>query len=116
MRTLLSLTAVVSFVIVAAWAGPKMRSTASTPKTAERLAMASDGTGLKTATLAVSGMTCETCPLTVKLSLTKVVGVTDVDVRFDTKQAVVAFEDTKTTVAALVKATTDAGYPSTVKE
>ncbi|MGE3843363.1 MAG: mercury resistance system periplasmic binding protein MerP [Vicinamibacterales bacterium] len=69
----------------------------------------------KTVTLAVPGMTCATCPITVKKALTKVAGVTNVDVDLDNLQAVVTFDDAKTTVAALTKATTDAGYPSTVK-
>lgn len=69
----------------------------------------------RTVTLAVPGMTCATCPITVKKALTKVTGVTKVDVDLDKLQAVVTFDDAKTTVAALTKATTDAGYPSTVK-
>ena len=69
----------------------------------------------KTVTLAVPRMTCSACPITVKKALTKIAGVSKVDVDLDKLQAVVTFDDTKTTVAALTKATTDAGYPSTVK-
>ena len=69
----------------------------------------------KTVTLAVPGMNCPTCPITVKKALTKVAGVAAVDVNLRKLQAVVTFDDAKTTVAALTKATTDAGYPSTVK-
>ena len=69
----------------------------------------------KTVTLAVPGMTCAACPITVKKALTKVTGVAKVDVNLDKLQAVVIFDEAKTTVAALTKATTDAGYPSTVK-
>ncbi len=69
----------------------------------------------KTVTLAVPGMFCATCPITVKKALTKVTGVAKVDVDLDKRQAVVTFDDAKTTVAALTKATTNAGYPSTVK-
>jgi len=69
----------------------------------------------KTVTLAVPGMTCSACPITVKKALTKVTGVSKVDVDLDKLQAVVTFDDAKTTVTALTKATTDAGYPSTVK-
>lgn len=72
--------------------------------------------GSKTVTLAVSNMTCVTCPLTVKMALTKVEGVSKAAVNFDKKEAVVTFDDAKTNVAALVKATTDAGYPSAVKQ
>jgi len=69
----------------------------------------------KTVTLAVPGMTCSACPITVKKALTKIAGVSKVDVDLDKLQAVVTFDDAKTTVAALTKATTNAGYPSTVK-
>ena len=69
----------------------------------------------KTVTLAVPGMTCATCPITVKKALTKVAGVAKVNVDLDKLQAIVTFDDAKTTAAALTKATTDAGYPSTVK-
>jgi len=66
----------------------------------------------QTVTLNVSGMTCPLCPVTVKKALEKVSGVSKVEVRFEKKQAVVTFDDTKTNTNALVKATTDAGYPS----
>lgn len=70
----------------------------------------------KTVTLTVSNMTCATCPITVKKALTRVNGVTKAAVDFDKKEAVVTFDDAKTSVTALTKATTDAGYPSTVKK
>src|SRR6266436_6462459 len=66
----------------------------------------------KTVTLNVSGMTCEACPVTVKKALQKVPGVSNIDVQYEKKQVVVTFDDTKTNVDALVKATTNAGYPS----
>jgi mercuric ion binding protein len=70
----------------------------------------------KTITLTVSNMTCATCPITVKKALTRVAGVSKVTVDFDKKEAVVTFDDARATVAALIKATRDAGYPSTVKD
>ena len=66
----------------------------------------------KTVTLNVSGMTCEACPITVKKALQKVPGVTKIDVLYEKKQVVVTFDDSKTDTDALVKATTNAGYPS----
>ena len=66
----------------------------------------------KTVTLNVPGMTCPTCPITIKKALNKVQGVSKVDVSYEKKQAVVTFDDTKTDTKALVKATTNAGYPS----
>lgn len=66
----------------------------------------------KTVTLNVSGMSCEACPITVKKALQKVPGVSKIDVLYEKKQVVVTFDDSKTNTDALVKATTNAGYPS----
>ncbi len=66
----------------------------------------------KTVTLNVSGMTCPACPITVKKALEKVPGVSKVEVRYEKKQVLVTFDDSKTSTNALVKATTNAGYPS----
>ncbi len=66
----------------------------------------------QTVTLNVSGMTCPACPITVKKALEKVPGVSKVDVRSEKKQVLVTFDDAKTNTDALVKATTNAGYPS----
>lgn len=70
----------------------------------------------KTVTLAVENMTCAACPITVKKALNKVAGVAKAEVSYERKEAMVTFDDTKTNVEALIKATTNAGYPSTVKE
>lgn len=70
----------------------------------------------KTVTLEVPTMNCVTCPFTVKKALQNVEGVSKAEVTFDTKLAVVTFDDEKTTVKALTEATTNAGYPSTLKE
>lgn len=67
-------------------------------------------------TLSVPGMTCSACPITVKSALKKVPGVSKAEVSFQQREAVVSFDDTKTSVEALAKATADAGYPSTVKK
>src|ERR1700730_5053054 len=69
----------------------------------------------KTITLAVQHMTCAACPGTVKASLQRVPGVTHVVVSAEDKTAVVTYDDSKAQVDALVKATTNAGYPSTPK-
>ena len=70
----------------------------------------------KTVTLSVPGMTCSACPLTVKKALQKVQGVEKVAATFEPKEAVVTFDDSKTTLDKLREATANAGYPSTVKE
>lgn len=69
----------------------------------------------QTVTLSVPGMTCAACPITIKKALNKVEGVENIEVNLEKKEAVVTFDDAKTTVEALVEATTNAGYPSTVR-
>ncbi|TAL99493.1 MAG: mercury resistance system periplasmic binding protein MerP [Rhodanobacter sp.] len=66
----------------------------------------------KTATLEVPGMTCAACPVTVTTALKRVQGVQGVQVDFPKRLATVRYDDAKTNLAALEKATTDAGYPS----
>lgn len=70
----------------------------------------------KTVTLSVPGMYCEACPITVSKALKKVNGVQKVAASFEKREAVVTFDDAKTDVEALQKATTNAGYPSVVKQ
>ena len=69
----------------------------------------------QTATLSVPGMTCAACPITVKKALSKVEGVSKTDVTFEKREAVVTFDDGKTTIQKLTQATQNAGYPSSVK-
>lgn len=70
----------------------------------------------QTVTLDLPTMNCAMCPITVKKALTKVEGVTKAEVSYEKKQAVVTFDDARTNANALVEATTNAGYPATVKE
>ncbi len=70
----------------------------------------------KTVTLFVSGMTCAACPITVKKALSKVDGVEAIEVNYEKKEAFVTYDDMKTNVEALTKATEGAGYPSEVKK
>ena len=69
----------------------------------------------KTVTLDVKNMTCSVCPITVRKALQKVTGVASVKVDPDSKTATVTFDPDKADVAALIKATTDAGYPAAAK-
>ncbi|MGQ0524999.1 MAG: mercury resistance system periplasmic binding protein MerP [Betaproteobacteria bacterium] len=70
---------------------------------------------MKTVTLSVPGMNCDLCPITIKKAVSRVPGVSHVDASFQKKEAIVTFDDSKTTVDALTKATANAGYPSSVK-
>lgn len=69
----------------------------------------------RTVTLSVPGMTCATCPLTVKKALGRVDGVLEAKVTWEPKEALVTYDDARTNVQALTMATKNVGYPSTVK-
>ena len=60
-------------------------------------------------------MTCGMCPITVKAALKKVDGVQSATVDFDSKTANVTFDPKKTNIEALIKSTTDVGYPSSLR-
>jgi mercuric ion binding protein len=65
----------------------------------------------RTVTLGVA-MWCPSCPYIIKHSLAGVPGVLDVSVSFDDQLAIIRFDDEKTDVAALTRATADVGFPS----
>jgi mercuric ion binding protein len=66
----------------------------------------------QTAVLDMQNMTCSMCTITVHKALEKVPGVIDAKVDYDHKTATVKFDPDKTDPAALVKATTNAGFPA----
>ena len=66
----------------------------------------------KTITLAVNNMYCADCPFIVRKSLEAVPGVSKAVVSYKEKTAVVTYDDTRTDMTALTRATTEAGYPS----
>lgn len=73
---------------------------------------------LKTITLAVDGMTCNMCPITVKKALKNVEGVTEVVAKYEGNGdgwARVTYDTEKANVEDLTFATTEAGYPSRLK-
>ncbi|MDE2029197.1 MAG: mercury resistance system periplasmic binding protein MerP [Alphaproteobacteria bacterium] len=71
---------------------------------------------VKTVTLDVSNMTCPLCPFTVMHALDDVPGVTKTNVSFFHKTAQVTYDSDKANIAELIKATTDAGYPSAIRQ
>ncbi|AXK68095.1 mercury resistance system periplasmic binding protein MerP [Burkholderia vietnamiensis] len=70
---------------------------------------------MKTVALSVPGMTCASCPVTVRAALKRVDGVKDIAVIGET-DIQVTYDDARTNVAALINATKNAGYPSSVKQ
>jgi mercuric ion binding protein len=69
----------------------------------------------QTVALNVPTMDCATCPITIKAALVKVPGVSQARVSYQKREAVVVYDDSKTNVDELKKATSDAGYPSLLK-
>jgi mercuric ion binding protein len=61
--------------------------------------------------LAVPGMTCPTCPVTIKKALMKEQGVASVTFRSEKKELIVSFDDAKTTPDAIMKSTAAVGFP-----
>ncbi|HXR57623.1 MAG TPA: cation transporter [Casimicrobiaceae bacterium] len=76
------------------------------------LPLATVAAPVTTVVLDVQNMTCELCPIRVRKSLDKVAGVADTRVDFAAKTATVRFDPDRANVAALIAATTNAGYPS----
>ena len=69
----------------------------------------------QTVTLSVTGMTCATCPITVKIAMSEVEGVQSVEVDFDSRSAAVIFDPALTDAAAIAEASAQAGYPADVR-
>ncbi len=65
-------------------------------------------------TLSVPGMSCPSCPFTVQKALKSVPGVIQAEASLEQKKALVLLDTGKASVKRLIKATTNAGYPSTV--
>mgnify|MGYP001222286759 CR=1 FL=1 len=72
----------------------------------------------QTVTLNVANATCESCGPIVKRALNRVPGVLDVQITQKDEAAVakVRFDDSRADTAALIAATTNAGYPSRVEQ
>jgi mercuric ion binding protein len=67
-------------------------------------------------TLDMQNMTCPMCKFTIKKALQGVDGLQTVNVDYNSKTANVSFDPQKTNIEALIKATTNAGYPATIPQ
>jgi mercuric ion binding protein len=72
----------------------------------------SAGAKTQQVTLTVPTMDCATCPVTIRVALMKVPGVKKAVVSYEHRTAKVVYDDEKTDVPALTRATDGAGYPS----
>jgi mercuric ion binding protein len=66
----------------------------------------------RTVVLTIPTMDCATCPVTIRMALMRVAGVSKAKVSYDRREAHVTFDDSKTNIAALTDATKNVGYPS----
>ncbi len=78
------------------------------------LPITSFATTPQTAVLDVQNMTCSMCSITIRKALEKVPGVVDAKVDYGHKTAIVKYDPDKASPPAFVKATTNAGFPSTL--
>jgi mercuric transport protein len=71
--------------------------------------------GAARTTLDVQNMTCSSCVVTVRNSLTRLDGVKEATVTLEPPEAVVVYDPQKVSTEALIEATTNAGYPSNIR-
>lgn len=95
-----------------------MRILSAIALTASLLSASAAFAAEQSVTLNVANATCELCGPIVKRALSNVPGVLKVDVLEAAGAAIakVRFDDSQTNVAALISATTNAGYPSSVAQ
>ncbi len=68
------------------------------------------------ARFAIANMTCASCPVIVKRAMESVDGVMSVSVSYEEKEAVVTYDDTRTSPEAIAEASTKHGYPARIVE
>ena len=82
---------------------------------AETPAAATPAAAATTATLAIEGMTCHSCSVTVRVAAKKLDGVQDVEVDVTAGLATVTFDSAKVTPQQIAAQISEAGYKTTVK-
>ena len=70
----------------------------------------------RTVRLDVQKMFCAACPFTVRLALRKTPGVLDASVTLEPPVATVTYDDAKTGPQQVMRATENAGFPSSVRK
>lgn len=70
----------------------------------------------RSVTLAVDNMSCKSCPYIVEKSLERVDGVMEASVSFKERTAIVRYDDARTGIDTITRATAEAGYPSRIAE
>lgn len=104
---------VIAIGLLALGAAGLLSATALAPLAAQ--STATEVAATQTATFAVENMTCALCPVTVKSAMERVHGVQSVAIDFAARTATVVFDPAVTSVEAIAAASTNAGYPATIK-
>ncbi|HEV2273581.1 MAG TPA: cation transporter [Acidobacteriaceae bacterium] len=68
----------------------------------------------QTTVLDVQNMTCSMCSITIHRAVEKLTGAIEAEVDYDHKTATVKYDSDKTNPSALMKAATNAGFPSSL--
>ena len=71
--------------------------------------------GMTTKVFSIDKMTCKMCHITVRKAMENVDGVVKATVDYDTKTATVLFDPKKASIEAIALASTNSGYPATIK-
>jgi mercuric transport protein len=79
-------------------------------------AEAAQAAELQEITLAVPGMDCPMCPITVRRALSDVPGVVEATADLGTKEAWARFDPARTGAEALIAAVRNSGFSASVKE
>ena len=72
--------------------------------------------GMSEKVFSIDKMTCKMCHITVRRAMEKVEGVVKATVDYDKKTATVLFDPNKASVDAIALASTNIGYPATLKK
>lgn len=79
------------------------------------IGMATASEADETVSFDVEKMTCATCPIAVRKAMQRVDGVKEVEVSLENKSAVVTFDSNMTTAEEIGQASTDVGFPATIR-
>ena len=99
--------------VLALGAGSILSMVAVSPLAAQ--SAAAQVAAVRTVSFSIENMTCALCPVTVKSAMAGVNGVKSVEINFDAKTATVVFDPSIATPEASAAASTNAGYPATVR-
>lgn len=106
---------VIGIGVVAAGSAFGLAGLGGTTATATEQGATIAAPGEASQTFSVERMTCASCPVAVRLAMSRVEGVKSVDVDYASRTATVIFDPSVTSATAIAAASADAGYPAVPK-